>query len=280
MAAAGKRSATECREETRLVNELLVVEGLAKSFGGIRALDGLDLALERGRIVGLIGPNGSGKTTAFNLISGILAPAAGRIRFAGRDITGQPAHRNAAMGMARTFQNIRLFTNLTVADNVAVGCHHRHGAGLMGTLLDWRGTARAERVMRERTAALLERFGLAERADQTVGSLAYGDQRRVELCRALASAPSLLLLDEPSAGMNPREKAVIMAEIDGLRRELDLGILLVEHDMKIVMGICDRIQVIAQGRMLAAGTPVEIRNDPLVIEAYLGHPGGRQRAPA
>ena len=258
------------------MSELLVVDGLTKSFGGIRALDGLELAVERGRIVGLIGPNGSGKTTAFNLISGIIAPAGGRIRFLGRDITGQRADRNAAMGMARTFQNIRLFTNLTVADNVAVGCHRRQGAGVLGTLLDWRGTTRAERGIRERTLALLDRFELADRADQPVGSLAYGDQRRVELCRALASAPSLLLLDEPSAGMNPREKAVIMGEIDALRRELDIGILLVEHDMKIVMGICDRIQVIAQGRMLATGTAAEIRNDPVVIEAYLGHPRGRR----
>jgi len=262
---------------TPRVDDLLLVEELARSFGGIRALDGLNLHIGRGRIVGLIGPNGSGKTTAFNLISGIIAPDRGRIRFIGYDVTRSTADRSAALGMARTFQNLRLFHGLTVAENVAVGCHRRHGLSLLSTLFNWRGMARAEAMMRSRTMALLARFGLADRADRPVTSLSYGDQRRVEICRALASEPSLLLLDEPSAGMNPREKEVLTREIDSLRRELDLGILLVEHDMKMVMGVCDRIQVIAQGRMLAAGTPQEVRADPAVIEAYLGHPRERHR---
>ncbi|WP_102957707.1 ABC transporter ATP-binding protein [Mangrovicella endophytica] len=260
---------------------LLKVERLAKNFGGVRALNGIDFALNEGDLVGLIGPNGSGKTTAFNIVTGILKPSEGRITFGGADVTGNAPETNAALGMARTFQNIRLFNDLPVVDNVMVGLHRKRGPGFLATVLGLRAAARAEAEIRQRAMAVLDILGLSGRAAERVGGLPYGDQRKVEFARALASDPRLLLLDEPTAGMNPYETADLGATIARLHRELGITILLVEHDMKMVMGICQRLVVINQGNMLAQGTPAEIRADQRVVEAYLGHgrKGGRQRGP-
>jgi branched-chain amino acid transport system ATP-binding protein len=250
---------------------ILKVDRLSKRFGGVQALDAVDFVLRPRELVGLIGPNGSGKTTAFNIVTGILKPSSGQISFNGRDVTNNRPETNAALGMARTFQNIRLFNDLPVIDNVMVGLHAKHGPGFLPTVLGLPKATRAEAEIRRRAIDVLGILGLTRRAKDRVGSLPYGDQRKVEFARALASEPSLLLLDEPTAGMNPYETADLAETIERLHRELDVTTLLVEHDMKMVMGICQRLVVINQGRLLAEGTPAEIRNDPRVVEAYLGH---------
>lgn len=249
---------------------LLEVDDLCKSFGGVEALSGYHLRIAAGELLGLIGPNGAGKTTAFNLLSGVLRPSGGHIRFAGREITGLPAHRFTALGIARTFQNIRLFRDLTVRENVMAALHLRHGTGLLPTILGLPRQRRAERDIADKAQALLGALGLADLADSLAADLPYGDQRRVEIARALATEPKLLLLDEPAAGMNHGESAELVRMIAEARETFGLTVILVEHDMRVVMGLCQRIQVINRGQVLAIGSPAEVQKNPAVVEAYLG----------
>ncbi len=253
---------------------MLEVVGLSKRFGGVHALAGYHLRLERGELLGLIGPNGAGKTTAFNLLTGVIRPSGGRITFEGRDITGLSAPRFAALGIARTFQASRLFRDLTVLENVMAALHMRHGASLAETLLGLGRFRRSERLIRAKAFDLLDLLGLAGFAGRVADQLPYGDHRRVEIARALATEPRLLLLDEPAAGMNPRETAELTETISQVHGELGLTVILVEHDMKVVMGLCRRVQVISRGEVLAIGTPQQVQNDPTVIEAYLGRRRG------
>jgi ABC-type branched-subunit amino acid transport system ATPase component len=258
-------------EEGGGVSQLLRLEGVERAFGGVRAVDGASLAVAPGEVHGLIGPNGAGKTTVINLVSGLLAPTAGSIALQGRAIEGLAPHRIAALGVARTFQNIRLFPDLSARDNVLVGQHLRRSPSLAARLLLLPSARAEERQARERAAALLERVGLSDRVREKARNLSYGEQRRVEIARALASEPRLLLLDEPTAGMNPVEVQA-MAEL--IRRVAAEGhsVLLVEHNVRLVMGACDRITVLNFGRVIAEGKPAEVAADPAVIAAYLGSP--------
>jgi branched-chain amino acid transport system ATP-binding protein len=254
---------------------LLSVKGLEKRFGGILALSGYDVFVRPGELLGLIGPNGAGKTTVFNLLSGVLKPTSGRIFLRGHDVTGLRPDQNARLGIARTFQNIRLFQNLSVTDNIKVAFHMRRGKGFWSALLGLPAQRRAEKSMEGLAMEHLSQLGLSELKNETAGNLPYGLQRRVEIARALAAGPSLLLLDEPAAGMNPHETEELVRIIRDIHRRMKLAIFLVEHDMSVVMAVSERIQVLDQGRVLAEGPPEVIRNDPRVIEAYLGAPKDR-----
>lgn len=248
---------------------LLEINNLSKSFGGLQALNGVTFDVRMGVVQALIGPNGAGKTTCFNLISGILPPSSGSIRLDGRELSYLPPHRIARLGLARTFQNIQLFSGLSVLENVLVGQHlHLHG-NLLATLLNLPAVRRQERRSADFSRELLDFVGLADKEHWAADSLAYGDQRRLEIARAMALNPRLLLLDEPAAGMNPRETEDLMALIDNIQQR-HITVLLIEHDMNLVMNISSRIVVFDQGRVIAQGPPKAIRQNPQVIEAYLG----------